>query len=54
MGYKRGIKPAFWITNKPSYQVQFPIRVIALQQFQSEVGGHFRTALEQALKNPKR
>jgi hypothetical protein len=28
--------------------------VIAERQFKAEVGGHFRQALEWALKNPKR
>ncbi len=54
VGYRRGIKPAFWITEQPRYTVQFPIRVIAERQFKAEVGGHFRQALEWALKNPKR
>jgi len=54
VGYRRGIKPAFWITEQPHYQVRFPIRVIAEAQFKAEVGGHFREALEWALKNPKR
>ncbi len=54
VGYRRGIKPAFWITEQPRYPVQFPIRVIAERQFKAEVGGHFRQALEWALKNPKR
>jgi hypothetical protein len=53
-GYKRGIKAAFWMTNAPRYRVQFPVRVIAEAQFKAEVGGHFRTALEWALNNPKR
>lgn len=54
VGYRRGINPAFWITEQPHYQVRFPVRVIAEAQFKAEVGGHFRTALEQALKNPRR
>jgi hypothetical protein len=54
VGYRRGIKPAFWITEQPHYQVRFPVRVIAEQQFKAEVGGHFRQALEWALANPKR
>jgi hypothetical protein len=54
VGYRRGIKPAFWITEQPRYPVQFPIRVIAERQFKAEVGGHFRQALDWALKNPKR
>jgi len=54
VGYRRGIKPAFWITEQPRYPVQFPIRVIAERQFKAEVGNHFRQALEWALKNPKR
>jgi hypothetical protein len=54
VGYRRDIQPAFWITEQPHYQVRFPIRVIAEQQFRAEVGGHFRNALEQALKNPRR
>ena len=54
VGYRRGFRPAFWITDQPRYQVRFPIRVIAEAQFKAEVGGHFRTALEWALKNPKR
>lgn len=54
VGYRRGIKPAFWITEQPRYQVRFPVRVIAEQQFKAEVGGHFRQALEWALANPKR
>ena len=54
VGYRRGIKPAFWITEQPRYPVQFPIRVIAERQFKAEVGGHFRQALEWALKNPRR
>jgi hypothetical protein len=54
VGYRRDIQPAFWITEQPHYQVRFPIRVIAEQQFRAEVGGHFRDALEWALKNPKR
>jgi hypothetical protein len=54
VGYKRGIKAAFWMVSTPRYRVQFPVRAIAAAQFKAEVGGHFRTALEQALKNPKR
>ena len=54
VGYRRGFRPAFWITDQPHYQVRFPVRVIAEAQFKAEVGGHFRTALEWALKNPKR
>jgi hypothetical protein len=54
VGYRRGIKPAFWITEQPHYQVRFPVRVIAERQFKAEVGGHFRQALEWALANPKR
>ena len=53
-GYKRGIKAAFWMVNAPRYTVRFPVRQIAEAQFRAEVGGHFRTALEQALKSPKR
>jgi hypothetical protein len=53
-GYKRGIKAAFWMVDAPHYQVRFPVRVIAEAQFKAEVGGHFREALEWALKNPKR
>jgi hypothetical protein len=53
-GYKRGIKAAFWMVDAPRYTVRFPVRQIAEAQFKAEVGGHFRTALEQALKNPKR
>jgi hypothetical protein len=54
VGYRRGFRPAFWITDQPHYQVRFPVRVIAEAQFKAEVGGHFRQALEWALKNPKR
>jgi len=53
-GYKRGIKAAFWMTSAPRYRVQFPVREIAERQFKAEIGGHFREALEQALRNPKR
>jgi len=53
-GYKRGIKAAFWMVDAPRYRVQFPVRQIAEAQFKAEVGGHFRRALEHALKNPKR
>jgi hypothetical protein len=54
VGYRRDIKPAFWITEQPRYTVRFPVRQIAEAQFKAEVGGHFRQALEWALKNPKR
>jgi hypothetical protein len=54
VGYRRGFRPAFWITDQPHYQVRFPVRVIAEAQFKAEVGGHFRQALEWALANPKR
>lgn len=53
-GYRRGFKPAFWVVEQPRYRVQFPVRQIAERQFKAEVGGHFRTALEWAIKNPKR
>lgn len=53
-GYKRGIKAAFWMVDAPRYTVRFPVRQIAEAQFKAEVGGHFRQALEWALKNPKR
>jgi hypothetical protein len=53
VGYRRGIKPAFWVVDQPHYHVQFPLRQIAEAQFRAEVGGYFRTALEQALANPK-
>ena len=54
VGYKRGIKAAFWIVDQPRYKVQFPIREIAERQFRAEIGGHFREALEWAQKNPKK
>ena len=54
VGYRRGFRSAFWITDQPHYQVRFPVRVIAEAQFKAEVGGHFRQALEWALANPKR
>jgi hypothetical protein len=54
VGYRRDIQPAFWITEQPHYQQRFPVRVIAEAQFKAEAGGHFRDALEWALKNPKR
>ena len=53
-GYKRGIKAAFWMVNSPRYRAQFPVRRIAEAQFKAEVGGHFRKAMESALKNPRR
>lgn len=48
-GYRRGLRPAFWIVDTPQYDVQFPFRRIAQQQFNAEINGHFSTALQQAL-----
>lgn len=52
-GYKRGIRAAFFIIDTPHYQIQFPVREIAERQFKSEIGAHFRDALEWAQRNPK-
>jgi hypothetical protein len=54
VGYRRGLRAAFWVVDQPRYPVLFPVRQIAEAQFKAEIGGHFRTALEDALRNPKR
>ena len=52
-GYRRGLIPAFWITEQPRYQVQFPFRALAQRQFNAEIGGHLSTALQQALQSSR-
>ena len=53
VGYKRGIKPAFWLVNQPNYKVQFPVRSIAERQFRAEIARHFTEALADAQRNPR-
>jgi hypothetical protein len=54
VGYRRGMKPAFWVIDQPHYHVQFPLRQIAQAQFKAEIGKQFTAALEWAQANPKR
>jgi hypothetical protein len=51
VGYKRGRRAAFWLVNQPRYKVQFPVRSIAEQQFNSEIARHFTEALAYAQRN---
>jgi hypothetical protein len=53
VGYRRGIKPAFWLVNQPNYKVQFPVRSIAERQFKAEITRHFAEALADAQRNPR-
>ena len=53
VGYRRGIKPAFWLVNQPNYKVQFPVRSIAERQFKAEIARHFTEALAHAQRNPR-
>ena len=53
VGYRRGIKPAFWLVNQPNYKVQFPVRSIAELQFKAEIAKHFTEALADAQRNPR-
>jgi hypothetical protein len=53
-GYRRGIRPAFFLVRNPRYQVRFPVRQLAMQQFRREIGPNFTAALEWAQRNPKR
>jgi hypothetical protein len=53
-GYRRGIRPAFFIIRNPRYQVRFPVRELAMSQFRREIGPNFTAALEWAQRNPKR
>ena len=53
LGYKRGIKPAFWLVNQPNYKVQFPVRSIAERQFKAEIARHFTEALANTQRNPR-
>jgi hypothetical protein len=53
VGYRRGIKPAFWLVNQPNYKVQFPVRSIAERQFKAEIARHFTEALAYAQRNPR-
>jgi hypothetical protein len=53
VGYRRGVKPAFWIVDAPQYKVQFPFREIAQRQFNAEIGGHFEESLRWAMMNPR-
>jgi hypothetical protein len=54
VGYKRDIKAAFYLVRNPRYQVRFPVRQLAMDQFRREIGPNFTAALEWAQRNPKR
>ncbi len=54
VGFKRDIKAAFYLVRNPRYQVRFPVRQLAMDQFRREIGPNFTAALEWAQRNPKR